>query len=46
LSSVFWGVEFFASAGAVIAAMAAIEPTKIARLIRMGGSPFRNQLIS
>jgi hypothetical protein len=35
LSSAFWAVEFFASAGAVSKARAAIEPTKFDLAIRM-----------
>jgi hypothetical protein len=37
---VFWTSKFLASAGVVSEASAAIEPTKIACLIRMGASPF------
>jgi hypothetical protein len=45
LSSTFWALalagefEFFASAGVVAAARAAIEPAKINPAIRMRGSP-------
>jgi hypothetical protein len=35
VSSAFWVLEFFASAGAVSTARAAIEPVKIKRAIRM-----------
>src|SRR5439155_9190741 len=45
-SLVFWDWESFASTGVARIAAATMEPKKIAFLIRISGSPSRNELIS